>query len=68
VNFYSLVNSYRLNAFLKALDENLYPGFTILAIAGECGFNSSSAFYTFFKKATGQTPKQYLKNKTQAAS
>ena len=35
---------------------------TIMGLAYDCGFNSKTVFNTYFKKATGQTPKQYLSN------
>jgi AraC-like DNA-binding protein len=60
-NFYTLINGYRLEAFLKAMEDDLYPGFTVLAAAYECGFKSSSAFYTLFKKEKGMSPRAYLR-------
>jgi AraC-like DNA-binding protein len=61
--FYSFVNGFRLREFLSSLEENRYPHYTILSIAYECGFKSTSAFYDLFKKSTGMTPKDYMKNK-----
>lgn len=60
-NFYSLINSYRIDEFIEAVEGNLYPDYTILAIAMECGFKSSSAFYSNFKKVKGVTPAQFIK-------
>lgn len=59
-NFYSFINTYRVEEFKKAIENNLYPNFTLIAIAMECGFRSSSSFYSVFKKITGKTPKQYM--------
>ncbi len=60
-NFYEFVNNYRLKDFQqKALDEN-NKHLSILGLALESGFNSKSVFNDFFKKAVGQTPKDWLK-------
>ncbi len=59
-NFYSFINRYRLDEFILVIKENRYPNYTILAIAYECGFKSTSAFYNFFKKQMDMTPKEYL--------
>ncbi|MDC7220025.1 MAG: helix-turn-helix transcriptional regulator [Spirochaetales bacterium] len=61
--FYNYINNFRLKEFIRCLDKNLYPQYTIKAIARECGFKSSSAFYTSFKKELGITPKEYLAQK-----
>ncbi|MGD1821615.1 MAG: AraC family transcriptional regulator [Pleomorphochaeta sp.] len=34
-----------------------YPNFTLLAIYIECGFKSSSSFYSIVKEEYGVTPK-----------
>ena len=63
-NFYEFVNDYRLRAFqAKAVDPS-YSHLSILGLAYESGFNSKSVFNPFFKKATGQTPKAWVKAQT----
>lgn len=63
-NFYSYINAFRLKEFIISIDEDRFPHFTILAIALECGFKSTSAFYSLFKKNMGMTPRQYIKGNT----
>ena len=61
MNFFSFVNSYRIEDVKKML---LAPNlkYSIEAIGYECGFNSKSSFYTVFKKITGMTPIAFRKN------
>ncbi|MBU0954590.1 MAG: helix-turn-helix domain-containing protein [Spirochaetes bacterium] len=59
--FYSFINGWRVQEVQKALAENRYPDYTLVAIAFECGFSSSSAFYSAFKQHSGMTPKEYIK-------
>ncbi|MDC7126970.1 MAG: AraC family transcriptional regulator, partial [Spirochaetales bacterium] len=59
------VNSYRIQAFRIAIEQNLYPQFTIIAVAFECGFRSSSTFYALFRRQTGMTPRQFVDNISQ---
>lgn len=61
VNFSAYINHYRVERFkeIAKLPENAH--LSLLGLAYECGFNSKTVFNTFFKKETGMTPKQYLK-------
>ncbi|MBX2872977.1 MAG: AraC family transcriptional regulator [Saprospiraceae bacterium] len=61
--FYNYINQYRIQAFLELLDNPQSKQFTNLALAMECGFNSKSTFNKYFKKYTGKTPTEYIKQK-----
>lgn len=60
-NFKEFINTYRVEHFKnlvnKASDKQLY----LIGLAYESGFNSKTAFNSFFKKHTGITPTQYVK-------
>jgi AraC-like DNA-binding protein len=62
-SFYQFINDYRMQKVLQLLDhcrrQEVTPN--ILSIAYEAGFNSKSAFNQYFKKTTGFTPTEYLK-------
>ena len=58
-NFFNYINAYRIDEAKKILLD--HPAETILTIAYQVGFNSSSSFYTAFKKMTGTTPGAYRK-------
>ncbi len=62
VNFYDFVNSYRVEAAKGLINIPSQEKLNILNIALDSGFNSKSAFYTAFKKATSMTPTQYRKS------
>lgn len=60
-NFSDFVNSYRLKEFqAQALDERNHH-LSLLGLAYESGFNSKSVFNEYFRKATGLTPRSWLK-------
>ncbi len=61
VNFYDFVNGYRVKEAKRLMSTNVKEKINILNIALDSGFNSKSAFYTAFKKATSMTPTQYRK-------
>ncbi len=61
VNFYDFVNGYRVEEAKRLLRTTAKEKTNILTIALDSGFNSKSAFYTAFKKATSMTPTQYRK-------
>ena len=58
-NFMDFINSYRIEEAKTKLLHPAWQHYTILAIAQEVGFKSRSAFYSAFKKATGQTPSAF---------
>ena len=63
-NFYDYVNSYRIDEAKRLLIDSNHENDKILAVQGECGFNSKSAFNSMFKKLTGITPSEYRKKES----
>lgn len=58
-NFYTFVNEYRTEHAKKLIKSPRHENWSFLAIAYECGFNSKSAFNSFFKKYTDMTPTEF---------
>ena len=50
--------------FQKMAIDPANKNLTLLGLAYDSGFNSKTVFNTFFKKETGMTPKQWVKQKT----
>jgi len=62
-NFYTFINSYRIEQVKEMLISNEMKEKNILEICYDAGFKSQSSFNTIFKKFTGKTPTQYrIKN------
>lgn len=61
-NFNQFVNEYRLSHFKELVKQPDNSKFSILGLAYESGFNSKTAFNTYFKKSTGSTPKAWIEN------
>ena len=59
MSFFDYLNQYRIAHAREMLANQSSVTGSILNIAFTVGFNSNSAFYTAFKKCTGQTPAQY---------
>jgi len=67
-NFYDYINEFRLKEVKDRLMDSAYNEQKILAVAYDCGFNSKSTFYTFFKKYEEMTPTQYRQKTHQKVS
>jgi adenylate cyclase len=61
-HFNEFINHYRIETFKKLAKEPANANITILGLAHDCGFNSKTVFNTYFKKETGLTPKEFMKN------
>lgn len=59
--FYDFINSYRINAFLKKIEEKEHHKKTLLALSYEVGFNSKSTFNRAFKLIHQETPTNFIK-------
>ena len=59
LNFFEYINKFRVKDVKKLLENPNKTDEKIMALAYECGFNSKSAFYNFFKKETSLTPSEY---------
>ena len=59
-NFPNFINEYRIDAAKKMLITDNHLKMEV--IAENCGFNSTSTFYTAFKSITNTTPGKYAKN------
>jgi TolB-like protein/AraC-like DNA-binding protein/Tfp pilus assembly protein PilF len=62
-NFNEFINRYRVQSFKAKAKDPINKNVTIEGIAYESGFNSKTVFNTYFKKSTGVTPKQFLKQR-----
>lgn len=60
-NFNDFVNQFRIDAVKARLDQGEFTRQTLVGIAYDCGFNSKATFNRAFKKVTGITPSEYLK-------
>jgi AraC-like DNA-binding protein len=61
-SFYDLINGYRIDAFLEEVRKEENSQYTFMSIAYDCGFNSKASFNRNFKKHTGLTPTEYLRD------
>lgn len=65
-NFYDFVNAWRIEEFLRQVDDPSNQQFTLLALAFDCGFNSKASFNRNFRNYTGHAPTTYLKGRIEA--
>ncbi len=60
-NFFDYINSLRVSEFKERTMKSDYQKYTLLSLAHDCGFNSKTSFNRNFKKITGKSPSEYLK-------
>jgi AraC-like DNA-binding protein len=63
-NFYNFINRHRIEAAKLLLLSGEFKKLNILGIAYQSGFTSKSTFNSTFKKCTGMTPTQFVKQNT----
>jgi AraC-like DNA-binding protein len=59
MSFFDYLNRSRIAAAITLLSRSEGDSPTVLSVALQVGFNSTSTFYVAFKKVTGKTPAQY---------
>lgn len=62
MHFNDLINQHRIKYIEDGLMNEKWNSLTLEAIAEKAGFNNRITFLTAFKKFTGVTPTQYIKN------
>jgi AraC-like DNA-binding protein len=62
MNFFELVNTYRIKEAQEMLQDDKNSNLTIIQIAYEVGFNNKVTFNKSFKKQLSLTPSQYIKS------
>lgn len=60
-NFYDYINQKRVDELRRVIALPANKNFTLLSLAFDCGFNSKTSFNRNFKKVTGLSPSEYLK-------
>ncbi|KJF42272.1 tetratricopeptide repeat protein [Draconibacterium sediminis] len=60
-NFNEFINYYRIEYFKQLAPDPKNSHISLIGLAYESGFNSKTVFNTYFKKETGMTPKEFLK-------
>lgn len=61
-NFSDFINEYRINEFLKRIQNNDLSKYTLVTLSEKCGFSSQSSFFRAFKRIKGKSPMQYIKD------
>ena len=62
MNFFELINKFRVDEAISLLKENKLNSLQIIDIAYEVGYNNKVTFNKAFKKETSLTPSQFLKS------
>ncbi|MBQ7471866.1 MAG: helix-turn-helix domain-containing protein [Prevotella sp.] len=60
-SYYDFIAEYRIAEFKRRAVDPAYSRYTITALAELCGFRSRNPFLVAFKKFTGVSPKQWMK-------
>lgn len=60
-NFYDFVNAHRIKEFKRVISQPESQQYSLLGLALQCGFNSKTSFNRNFKKTTGLTPTDFLR-------
>lgn len=58
-SFSDFVNQYRVEEFIRRLNDPSYANYSLYGLALEVGFNSKSAFNAAFKKIKGRPPSEF---------
>ena len=60
-NFTDFVNKYRVDEFIKRVQDKSASKYTLVSLSEQCGFSSRTSFFRSFKKLKGMSPAEYIK-------
>jgi Predicted periplasmic ligand-binding sensor domain len=61
-NFTDYINHYRVEEFIKRVQDKSAVRYTLTTLSEESGFSSRTSFFRSFKKHKGKTPAEYIKD------
>ncbi|WP_186758678.1 helix-turn-helix domain-containing protein [Echinicola salinicaeni] len=62
VNFNDFLNKYRIEHCKQKIRAGEWKNITLEGLAFDCGFSNRNSFRAAFKKFSGQTPSEFIKN------
>lgn len=63
INFTDFINQYRVEEFIKRVQDKSAAKYTLASLSEQCGFSSRTSFFRSFKKQKGKSPAEYIKEK-----
>lgn len=61
IGFTDYVNKYRIDEFIKRIQDKSASRYTLVFLSEQCGFSSRTSFFRSFKKFKGMSPAEYIK-------
>ena len=61
IGFTDYVNKYRVDEFIKRIQDKSASRYTLVSLSEQCGFSSRTSFFRSFKKFKGMSPAEYIK-------
>jgi len=68
MTFFDYMNTLRISEFKEMISRGEHRKYSILALAYDCGFNSKTAFYRFFRNKEGISPGEYIKSMEESST
>ena len=60
-SFTDFINQYRVDEFIKRIQDKSASRYTLASLSEQCGFSSRTSFFRSFKKLKGMSPAEYIK-------
>lgn len=61
IGFTDYINKYRIDEFIKRIQDESASKYTLVSLSEQCGFSSRTSFFRSFKKFKGMSPAEYIK-------
>lgn len=61
ISFTDFINQYRVDEFIKRIQDKSASKYTLASLSEQCGFSSRTSFFRSFKKLKGMSPAEFIK-------